>query len=96
SALITASGFGNAKKNREVSENVSSLCKLCVCVCVVSSYCVEFELITLTLACQYSTGPPTQWMQYLREGHHMTGVPATGPASWLEALCRGWRRRGAG
>uniref|UniRef100_A0AAR2LM14 SMB domain-containing protein n=1 Tax=Pygocentrus nattereri TaxID=42514 RepID=A0AAR2LM14_PYGNA len=40
-------------------------------ICVMHSYCVEFELTSLTSACQHNIGPHTQWMQYLREGHQV-------------------------
>uniref|UniRef100_A0A8C3AB05 Si:dkey-7k24.5 n=1 Tax=Cyclopterus lumpus TaxID=8103 RepID=A0A8C3AB05_CYCLU len=34
-------------------------------------YCVQFQLTSLTEGCQQSSGRHTQWMQHLREGHHV-------------------------
>ncbi|KAL7833038.1 hypothetical protein SRHO_G00300560 [Serrasalmus rhombeus] len=59
-ALITTGGYGNARKKREVSDKNDII-----------GYCVEFELTSLTSACQHNIGPHTQWMQYLREGHQV-------------------------
>ncbi|KAI4902094.1 hypothetical protein NFI96_000917 [Prochilodus magdalenae] len=59
-ALITTGGYGGARKKREISDRSDVL-----------GYCVEFELTSLTAACQHSIGPHTRWMQYLREGHQV-------------------------
>uniref|UniRef100_A0A8C9YRR5 Si:dkey-7k24.5 n=1 Tax=Sander lucioperca TaxID=283035 RepID=A0A8C9YRR5_SANLU len=34
-------------------------------------YCVQFQLTSLTKGCQQNSGPHTQWMQHLREGHRV-------------------------
>ncbi|XP_062852690.1 somatomedin-B and thrombospondin type-1 domain-containing protein [Trichomycterus rosablanca] len=59
-ALITSGGYGSARKKREVTNTSDA-----------TGYCVEFDLISVTVACHHSTGPHTQWMLYLREGHRV-------------------------
>ncbi|XP_029907464.1 somatomedin-B and thrombospondin type-1 domain-containing protein [Myripristis murdjan] len=59
-ALITTGGYGNARKKRDIPDSGD-----------VTGYCVQFQLTSLTTGCQRSVGPHTQWMQYLREGHHV-------------------------
>ncbi|XP_023269872.1 somatomedin-B and thrombospondin type-1 domain-containing protein-like [Seriola lalandi dorsalis] len=59
-ALITTGGYGNARKKRDIPDSDNII-----------GYCVQFQLTSLTKGCQQSAGPHTQWMQYLREGHHV-------------------------
>uniref|UniRef100_A0A672QKW3 Si:dkey-7k24.5 n=1 Tax=Sinocyclocheilus grahami TaxID=75366 RepID=A0A672QKW3_SINGR len=40
-------------------------------MCIFSSYCVEFKLMSLTADCQRSFSPHTRWMRYLKEGHQV-------------------------
>ncbi|XP_030634279.1 somatomedin-B and thrombospondin type-1 domain-containing protein [Chanos chanos] len=59
-ALITAGGYGNARKKRQVSDSQEA-----------TGYCVEFEVTSLMSGCQQSVSEHTRWMQYLREGHQV-------------------------
>ncbi|KAJ0023893.1 hypothetical protein NQD34_003792 [Periophthalmus magnuspinnatus] len=58
-ALITSSGYGNARKKREIPDSE------------VTGYCVRFQLTSMTADCAQSRGAHTRWMQYLREGHQV-------------------------
>uniref|UniRef100_A0A8C6UVV1 Si:dkey-7k24.5 n=1 Tax=Neogobius melanostomus TaxID=47308 RepID=A0A8C6UVV1_9GOBI len=58
-ALITSSGYGNARKKRDIPDSE------------VTGYCVRFQLTSLTAECAQSRGAHTHWMQYLREGHQV-------------------------
>ncbi|XP_068450275.1 somatomedin-B and thrombospondin type-1 domain-containing protein [Clinocottus analis] len=59
-ALIITGGYGNARKKRDIHGNSDII-----------GYCVQFQLTSLTKGCQQSSGPHTQWMQHLREGHYV-------------------------
>uniref|UniRef100_A0A3Q3X4W1 SMB domain-containing protein n=1 Tax=Mola mola TaxID=94237 RepID=A0A3Q3X4W1_MOLML len=59
-ALIITGGYGNARKKRDIPDSSD-----------VTGYCVQFQLTSLTKGCQQSAGLHTQWMQELREGHHV-------------------------
>ncbi|KAM6927680.1 somatomedin-B and thrombospondin type-1 domain-containing protein [Xenentodon cancila] len=59
-ALITTSGYGNARKKRDIRDSSSLI-----------GYCLQFRLTSLTKGCRESRGPHTLWMQYLREGHRV-------------------------
>ncbi|XP_074501633.1 somatomedin-B and thrombospondin type-1 domain-containing protein [Sebastes fasciatus] len=59
-ALIITGGYGNARKKRDIPDGSDII-----------GYCVQFQLASLTKGCQQSSGPHTQWMQHLREGHRV-------------------------
>ncbi|XP_034075037.1 somatomedin-B and thrombospondin type-1 domain-containing protein [Gymnodraco acuticeps] len=59
-ALIISGGYGNARKKRDIPDSSD-----------ITGYCVQFQLTSLTKGCQQSSGPHTQWMQHLREGHRV-------------------------